>query len=200
MRNHLWLVACILLFPTSGCRKLADLSPKAEPLVPEIGNGWLTFDLQDPGNVAGSQKYAATYRAEGKMARFDFEVSTEHSSEPSGFAFGHGKFLAVSGSDASVLLRNLKLTLEAKEVPKRTRRVAELPFTLAILGTQESHSPDGGFFAEPSGNWTAMKIFLGKDGEWEVFLDFNPVLRKGEFSIKDPDYGDGVLRELAKVL
>lgn len=46
-----------------------------------------------------------------------------------------------------------------------------------------------------------MKIFIGKkDDPAEVFLNFNTVLRKGEFSIKDPDYGDDVLKELAKVL
>jgi len=38
------------------------------------------------------------------------------------------------------------------------------------------------------------------DGSSEVFLNLNPALGKGEFSIKDPEYGDGVLQELAKVL
>jgi len=46
-----------------------------------------------------------------------------------------------------------------------------------------------------------MKIFLGKgDSEGEVFLNFNSALGKGEFSIKDSDYGDFVIAELAKVL
>jgi hypothetical protein len=40
----------------------------------------------------------------------------------------------------------------------------------------------------------------GVDRTFAVFLKFNPVRRKGEFSIKDADYGDEVLRELAKVL
>jgi hypothetical protein len=37
-------------------------------------------------------------------------------------------------------------------------------------------------------------------GEAEVFLNTNTVLGKAEFSIKDPDEGDQVLAELAKVL
>jgi hypothetical protein len=46
-----------------------------------------------------------------------------------------------------------------------------------------------------------VKIFLPKGGDdGEVFLNFNAVLGKGEFSIKDSDYGDYLLRELAKVL
>jgi hypothetical protein len=46
-----------------------------------------------------------------------------------------------------------------------------------------------------------VKIFLPKGGDdGEVFLNFDAVLGKGEFSIKDSDYGDYLLRELAKVL
>jgi len=46
-----------------------------------------------------------------------------------------------------------------------------------------------------------MKIFIGEgDQEGEVFLNFNLAIRKGQLSMKDPDYGDLVLRELAKVL
>ena len=69
------------------------------------------------------------------------------------------------------------------------------------FGQHQSQATDGGFFANPPGNWTPMKIFIGEgDQEGEVFLNLNPVLAKGQFSIKDPDYGDIVLRQLASVL
>jgi len=59
----------------------------------------------------------------------------------------------------------------------------------------------GGFSEKPRGSWTAMKIFLeAGDQEGEVFLNLNPELGKGEFSIKDEDYGDFVVAQLAKVL
>jgi hypothetical protein len=46
-----------------------------------------------------------------------------------------------------------------------------------------------------------MKIFIGEgDQEGDVFLNLNPVIKKGQFSIKDPDYGDIVLARLAQVL
>jgi hypothetical protein len=45
-----------------------------------------------------------------------------------------------------------------------------------------------------------MKIFLGQGGQGEVFLNINPILKKGEFSIKDSDCGDIVLSQLAQVL
>jgi hypothetical protein len=44
-----------------------------------------------------------------------------------------------------------------------------------------------------------MKLFFGDD-QGEVYLNFSPMLNKAEFSIKDPDYGDFVIAELAKVL
>jgi hypothetical protein len=47
-----------------------------------------------------------------------------------------------------------------------------------------------------------MKIFLTtkSEGDTEVFLNLSPATRKGEFSIKDPDYGNAVLAALATVL
>ncbi len=45
-----------------------------------------------------------------------------------------------------------------------------------------------------------MKIFIGENDEGQVFLNINPDLRKGEFSIKDSEYGNFVLAQLARVL
>jgi hypothetical protein len=191
------ILSVFLFYLGTGCTKKSQAE---EPRVPDLGDSWLSFDLQPQEQRGNTMRFHATYDAEGKTARFDIELTAEDPSGQPPISFGSGKFLAVPGSDASVLLRNLKKTLEAKSVPSKSERVSELLFTLAILGTHQSHAPDGGFFTRPSGNWTAMKIFLGKDDPPEVFLNFNSVLRKGEFSIKDSDYGDGVLRELAKVL
>jgi hypothetical protein len=47
----------------------------------------------------------------------------------------------------------------------------------------------------------AIKIFLGQaDEEAEFFLDINPAIRKAEFSMKHPNYGDLAGSQLAKVL
>jgi hypothetical protein len=46
-----------------------------------------------------------------------------------------------------------------------------------------------------------MKAFLSEgESEGEAFLNFNSAVGKAEFSIKDSDYGDFVMAELAKVL
>ena len=91
--------------------------------------------------------------------------------------------------------------LQAKKVPTNVHRVETVPFDYVILGQNQSRSSDGGFGDSPRGNWTAMKIFLGEgESEGEVFLNFNSAVGKAEFSIKDSDYGDFVMAELAKVL
>ncbi len=94
----------------------------------------------------------------------------------------------------------LKQALLAKALPSKVERAATLPFTFVNLGEMMSHD-SGGFSENPRGSWTAMKIFLeAGDQEGEVFLNLNPELGKGEFSIKDEDYGDFVVAQLAKVL
>jgi hypothetical protein len=56
----------------------------------------------------------------------------------------------------------------------------------------------GSFTSSKPGNWIAVKLFLA-DGEGEVYLNINPAIGQGEFTTKDPEYGEVVLRELASV-
>jgi hypothetical protein len=45
-----------------------------------------------------------------------------------------------------------------------------------------------------------VKLFLPKGGDdGEVFLNINPLLGKGEFSMKDEHHGDFVVQELGGV-
>jgi hypothetical protein len=46
-----------------------------------------------------------------------------------------------------------------------------------------------------------LKLIFGDgDRESEIFLHINACIKKGQFSMKDPGYGDLALAELAKVL
>jgi hypothetical protein len=168
-----------------------------------LAEGSVGFDLKPVDNKSGPRQRVATYSLRGKTARFRIELGSSHAGDDEDKAlhvsFGNGRFLPEPGSDASAFLVDLKKALEAKTIPGKVERAGALPFEFVILGENQSRSPDGGFNQKPRGNWTAMKIFLAK-GEGEVFLNLNPVANKGEFSIKDSDYGDIVLAELAKVL
>jgi hypothetical protein len=162
------------------------------------------FDIEPVERADSPLQLKASYTSQGKTARFTIEIGKSKASGPSDFPIktGIGRFIAEPESDASILLADLQKALGAKQLPAVPAKLDSLPFVFAIVGERLSQAAaDGGFNYSPSGNWTAMKIFIGEgDQEGQVFLNFNLALKKGQFSIKDPDYGDLVLRELAKVL
>jgi len=167
--------------------------------------GAVAFDIKPLPSTEGYE-WLATYQGQGKTARFRIELAKAHSlddeeSRSFDIKSGQGRFVAEPGSDASALLKELRTALEARSLPGKVRRANTLPFTFVTFGQHQSQATDGGFSSNPPGNWTPMKIFIGEgDQEGEVFLNLNLVLAKGQFSIKDPDYGDIVLRQLASVL
>lgn len=167
--------------------------------------GAVAFDIKPIPSKKGAE-WLATHESPGKTAKFKIHLGEEHSlddreSKDFDIKSGKGKLVAEPGSDASALLIELKTALEAKSFPVSVPRVKSIQFTFVSLGHHESQASDGGFFTKPPGNWTPMKIFIGDgDQQGEVFLNLNPVLRKGQFSIKDPDYGDIVLAQFASVL
>ncbi|HEY6970516.1 MAG TPA: hypothetical protein VJA94_15015 [Candidatus Angelobacter sp.] len=146
--------------------------------------------------------YDCTYEKAGKIARFRLEFKQTGPLEGDiPVARGEGRFLAVAGSDNTVLLQDLKKALDAQHLPGRSPRTAGLAFDAVVLGEKQSRDSSGGYSSNPAGDWILIKLFFPKgDDEAEVFLNLNPVLGKGEFSIKDSDYGDYLLKEFAKVL
>jgi hypothetical protein len=205
------LSICLATFVTMvlGCNKSAN--PPAnqpqggivEPYVPDSGS--VGFDLEPAKNANGSSQWLATYASQGKTAKFRIELDpAQGSDKPVGsisVKFGKGRFVAEPGSDSSVLLADLKKALEAKKLPAKVQRSNTLPFTYASMGENYSQASGGGFNASPPGNWMPIKLFLGDgDEEAEVFLNLNPIIKKGQFSIKDSDYGDALLKYFAKVL
>jgi hypothetical protein len=98
-------------------------------------------------------------------------------------------------------MEDLMKALDAKQVPASSPRVSDLAFGAVLLGVTQSKDPSGGFSDKPKGDWETIKVFLPRGGDdAEFFLNINPVAGKAEFSIKDSDYGDYVVAQLAKVL
>ena len=193
------LLSTVLLWVV-GCQRKSEPSGRAvEPDTPE---DWtVPFEITQVSSPKGVEQWLATYSASGKIAKFriEFQETKPAGDKDFSFSFGKGKLLSEAGSDPSAFLQTLKKALEAKNLPAHVQRAKELPFEFALLGVHQSRSPDGGFSDKPPGDWRAMKIFFGDD-EAEVFLNANPVIGKAEFSMKDADYGDRVLEELAKIL
>jgi hypothetical protein len=195
--------AGILLLVIAGCNPSKLGRSVAESYLPDAAS--VAFDLEPLQGGSGQQQWIATYASRGTTARFRIELGKSKASTQGTKDFnmkvGEGRFVAEAGSDASVLLVDLQKALEAKKLPKPAPRANSLAFTFANIGENLSQIAGGGFNTEPPGNWTAMKIFVGEgDQEGEVFLNINTKIKKGQFSLKDPDYGDLVLGELAKVL
>lgn len=201
-----------VLVTVNGCKKASTVPEKekssdvkVEPPVPGEEPPSVLFDMKPSSaslDSAGFRFYDCTYHVEGKTARFRLQFKQNRAMAGEiPIAPGEGKFLAVAGSENSILLRDLKTALDAKKIPTSSPRVKELAFDAIVLGENQSRNSSGGFAETPPGDWILIKIFLPKGGDdGEVFLNLNPVLGKGEFSIKDSDYGDYLLKEFAKVL
>jgi hypothetical protein len=178
--------------------------PVAERYIPVPGS--VGFDIEQLPSGGSAQRWLATYLSKGKTAKFRIElgpprVLEDKESKDFDIKQGEGRLLAEPGSDASVLLADLKNALEAKKFPEQVQRARELPFVFVSFGENQSQASGGGFNASPPGHWTPIKLFIGKgEQEGQAFLSLNPVIKKGQFSIKDPDYGDIVLAQLARVL
>lgn len=168
--------------------------------------GSLGFDIEPLPRDGSAERWIAAYVSRGKTAKFRIELGPskpleDKESKDFDIQQGEGRFLAEPGSDASVLLADLKNALEAKKFPAKVQRARDLPFVFVSLGQNQSQDAGGGFNDQPSGHWTPIKLFIGEgQQEGEVFLNLNPVIKKGQFSIEDPDYGDIVLAHLARVL
>lgn len=157
--------------------------------------GSVGFDLTNVRQSSddASSLWDAIYKSAAHVARFTIvlEKPEKSVSSPILLRFGKGKFLAVKGSDNTALIAELKKQLEAKSIPAAVARVQELPFEYVILGEDQHRNSKV--------HWITMKLFLGDD-EGEVYLNLNPAQNKGEFTIKDSDYGDFVVGQLARVL
>ncbi len=202
IRRHCLAGAFVLIL--ARCNRNSPAGQVAEPGLPDLAS--VTFDLKPVHGESGGQEWIAVYTSQGKTAkcRIELGLAEDHpakSVHDFGFKSGEGRFVAEADSDSSVLLAELQKALEAKTLAKAAPRSSTLRFTFANLGEHLSRASGGGFNAIPAGDWTAMKIFLGEgEQEAEVFLNINPRIGRGQFSMKDPDYGDLVLAELAKVL
>lgn len=207
MKTRLMVITFLgFLLSICGCKKPSETTGGR---VVEA-KGAISPDLEEPPTVVFELKptsdndavlsFDCTYAKKGKIARFGLDFSKGSESGDLKIASAHGRFRAVANSDSSVLLEDLQKALLAKKLPKVEKRVQELLFDGAVLGQNQSRD-DSGFHDKPRGDWVLLKVFLPQGGDdGEFYLNLNPIVGKGEFSIKDEDYGDYVLRELAKVL
>jgi hypothetical protein len=178
---------------------IASLAPVQ--VFAQVEQGSVRFKIVEVRVPNGSavREWSAIFESKGAITKFGIKLDLGSVNSKELFTFAKGSFQRVEGSKPEPLLQALKVALEAKKYPKGIRSVSSLPFTCAVLGMNQSQERMGGFSSNPPGNWIVTKVFLA-DGEAEVFLNLNPKEGIAEFSIKDEEYGNTVLKSLATVL
>ena len=194
VRLALMCTAALAFALLPGCNRVAD---RGTPVAHESADATsVEFDLEPvQGAGDGSQQWIGIYKSAGKIARFRIDFGAAESTpgkaagEPA-VKSGEGTILPEPGSDSSVLLDNLRKALRAKSAATAPAMKTSVPFTYVNVGN-----------ANQAGNWTALKLIFGDgDRESQIFMHINASIKKAQFAMKDPAYGDLALAELAKVL
>jgi hypothetical protein len=202
-------LTCLLLVSvlvTSACQQARQ--PQGRTVAAPISSTEdesVRFEVRNVSTEGTHHEWLCIHKHFGKTAQFRVQLEQECAKSEdvknTPICFGKGKFFSLTESDSSQLLQDLQKALHAKNVPSHLKRLPFVQFDYVNLGENMSRLPQGGFAENPRGDWTAMKLFLGKgEDEAEIFFNINAVAGQGEFSIKDEDYGDAVLKELASVL
>ncbi|HKS74716.1 MAG TPA: hypothetical protein VJQ82_16045, partial [Terriglobales bacterium] len=159
--------------------------------------GAVGVDLIPRNSDPVTTRWLVTYSDGTSTTKFQIELS--HPASNNLLPMGKGQLVSVPGSDPAPLLDALKEALEARRTPKHTQKVETLSFEYSLTGSDQSRALDGTFSTNPRGNWTTTKLTLA-GGRAQVYFNFNPLIHKGEFAIKDMEYGDRLVAEFAKVL
>ncbi len=190
------LCALAVTVALSGCNKAS--APEAAPeenYTPATGA--VGLDIISMGNADGDVRWLVTY-TDGAATKFQIALNRPTSANAGLMASGKGELTSLPDSDPTALLEALRPALHAKHMPNHAEKVESLPFEYALLGSDQSRTADGAFHKLPKGNWTATKLFLAND-QAEIYFNYNPVIHKAEFAMKDPEYGDRLLAEFAKI-
>ena len=208
MRRLVWISTFLVLIFLTSCKPKEPAPPKPtsapqeSAAAEELPRVFVEIAPDGP-QTDDKMRYLARYTKNGSTARFGIEFRAEKSLDSQAgmrIRTGHGSFLADPKSDNSQLLAELKSALAANSIPSKSIRVRELPFTFVFLGENDEISEDGGLKGSATGHWVGAKLFLGPAQETEIFFNFEKPGGRAEFSMKDEEYGDALMKELAKVL
>jgi hypothetical protein len=173
-------------------------------LRPHDDSDVLSFDLVPrTATAADNRAWVARYGSGTAVAEFEIHMRVAEPASPSPFAPGSVTFRRVPNANGSGLLRDLAGALGLSEVPSVGTPLDELTCDVSFMGSHltRGSGPDvlaGSFTSRPPGDWIVGKVFFA-DGEGEVFLAVNPVLRRGEFLAKDPELATPALREFGRL-
>jgi len=212
LRSFSLIATSIIIFSvTFACRSKSISPGSASPgssSTQASDENSVSFKLQELGRQKVKEGEEVTWRAihesSAGAARFQIILILHSVSGDSPFVISTGAFIRETDSDYSEFLRQVEKALEAKSIKSRKSKIDRFDFTIALLGQNLSRGASGksilasSFTAEPPGDWIATKVFVA-GGDGEFYLNLNSREGRGEISIKDPEYGNVVLRELSRV-
>lgn len=178
---HLLLGACWLL----ACRS-AETVQEVNPV---------PFKITAAEPMAGGDPKAKSWLVTCGKDKFLMDLVIPSASPSEAIPFTTGRFCRYQETDARQCLDSIARVLKATQVEAPRERSQCLPFQAAILGQNLNDH----LISPPRGTWIAAKVFVA-EGEGELYLNLSPETGEGEISIRDPEYGNVVVRELAKVL
>jgi hypothetical protein len=159
--------------PSTSPEKVTPSNAQFEPHLQQEEPPTVSFEIKPAGRAGGPldiHLYDCTYQAGGKTAKFRLQLKQRGPMTGEiPMASAEGKFIAVTGSDNSVLLEDLKKALEAKEIPEKYSRIAEVSFDAVVLVQRQSRDASGGYADKPQGDWMLVKLFLPKGGMMERY-------------------------------
>jgi hypothetical protein len=148
--------------------------PAARPPYHEPGGTWTFFDAQTLGEDP------ATFSAgvdDGKPMVGDIPIG-----------FGDAQLAVADGANGARLVDALARAFGQKPPPAGAKHPrAPLKVRAALLGRGVGRGGGGGFSG--TGTWVATKLFFDDGKRYaEVFFNYDPITKQGEFSEKDSDY------------
>jgi hypothetical protein len=200
-----WLAGIPILSALVGCIGKTSMPPA--PLKQSV-NYPGSFRIKETASsvqAEGTEKvWSATAIRGDRIAQFRVELLIKAEKGDALFTFTKGAFMREAGSDGKWFLAELVHLLGAKDIPEKVTPSDRLEFDATILGTSMSRQAGadqfaGSFTSTPPGHWITIKIFVA-GGEGEFYLNLNPTDSHGEISLKDEEYGNIVVRELARIL
>jgi hypothetical protein len=193
----------ILLVAFIATSRLAPTSAR----VPERSqDDVVSLRIEDHTTVGTSHRYVLSYGTGATSCQL--LVSFDTTGRVAGdtpYRFVRASLAHRDGCHPQSLLKALADAHGLKRVPRAGRREATLSLDAAIFGTQLSRGAvtrdviAGEFTSARRGSWTVLKLFFGDD-EAEVFLALDAASRRADLLVKDPEYGEPLLRELGRVL
>jgi hypothetical protein len=155
-------------------------------------------------SVVGWRSFRLTFGKDSAGPALDFALKLPGAFDPDSTLPATLGFLRrVRGRQGTSFIRALSRAFGADSSAQPGPQTDSLAIDVGVLGLQLDHARGkhiyaGEFTSDRAGDWLVTKLFFGDD-DVEVFLAIAPRQRRAQLLAKDPEYANGVVRELSRL-